>query len=174
MMPNIRKRVGDHRDIGKEAQNAVADDHEDHDRDERHDRRDGAGADGILAEARADGALLDDGEVGGQVRRHASSTERFCALSTVKLPSMRPEPPRIASRMTGAVMYLSSSTTAKRRPTFTCVTSAKIRAAARVEAEGDDRFAGLLMKRRLRIGEVVAGQKRAQFDHHGRLSPAVD
>ena len=43
-----QERVHDHRDVGEEAEDAVADDHEDDDGDERHDRGDGAGADRIL------------------------------------------------------------------------------------------------------------------------------
>ena len=58
--------VGDQRDVGEEAEDAVADDHEDDDRDGRDDRGDDAGADRVGAEARPDGALLDDGQLGGQ------------------------------------------------------------------------------------------------------------
>ena len=58
--------VGDQRDVGEEAEEAVADDHEDGDADGRHDRGDDAGADRVGAEARADRALLDDGQLGRQ------------------------------------------------------------------------------------------------------------
>ncbi len=52
-----------------------------------------------------------------------SSTASWLALSTEKFPSMMPRPPRMALRMTGAVMTLLSSTTAKRLPTFSRVMS---------------------------------------------------
>src|SRR3990170_1855077 len=57
-----------------------------------------------------------------------SSSARSRALSTVKLPLMMPLPPRMASRITGAEMILSSSTMAKRRPTFFEVASPNLRA----------------------------------------------
>ena len=58
--------VGDQRDVGEEAEEAVADEHEDDDRDRGDDRGDDAGADRVAAEARTDGALLDDGQLGRQ------------------------------------------------------------------------------------------------------------
>ena len=48
--------------------------------------------------------------------------------STVKLPEICPEPPRIGSRITGAEITSLSSTIANGRPTFSCVTCAKRRA----------------------------------------------
>ncbi len=57
-----------------------------------------------------------------------SNSARSLADCTVKLPSMMPEPPRIASRITGALITLLSSTMAKGLPTFSRVASAKRRA----------------------------------------------
>jgi len=54
-----------------------------------------------------------------------SSSARSVALAAVKLPLIWPLPPVIASRMTGAVITLPSSTTAKAWPTLARLTSAK-------------------------------------------------
>ena len=56
-----------------------------------------------------------------------SSTARSVALAAVKLPLIWPRPPVIASRITGALITLSSSTMAKRLPTLRLLTSAKRR-----------------------------------------------
>ena len=58
------------------------------------------------------------------------STESSLADSTVKLPEMMPEPPRIGSRMLGAEITLSSSTIANGLPTFSCVILPNLRAPA--------------------------------------------
>jgi hypothetical protein len=50
------------------------------------------------------------------------------ALSTVKLPEIWPDPPRIGSRITGADITSLSSTMAKGRPTFSCVARPNLRA----------------------------------------------
>jgi len=62
-------------------------------------------------------------------------------------------------------MYLLSRTTAKRRPTFCCVTSPKIRAPRVLKRKLTIGLTGLLVEARLRVGEVVARQKRARLDH---------
>ena len=54
------------RDIGEDAENSVGDQHIDADQRRADIGRALAGVDRILAEARADGALLDDGELGRQ------------------------------------------------------------------------------------------------------------
>jgi hypothetical protein len=59
-----------------------------------------------------------------------SRIESSLALSTVKLPLMMPEPPRIGSRMFGAEITASSSTIANGLPTFSCVILPKVRAPA--------------------------------------------
>ena len=72
----------------------------------------------------ADGALLDDGELGGQ-RAGAEQHGEVVGRCTVKLPLIWPVPPRIGSRITGAEITLLSSTMAKGRPTFSWVTLPK-------------------------------------------------
>ena len=57
-----------------------------------------------------------------------SRMARSLADSTVKLPEIWPDPPRIGSRMTGAEITSLSSTMANGRPTFSCVTCANLRA----------------------------------------------
>ena len=52
------------------------------------------------------------------------------ALSTVKLPEMMPEPPRIGWRMLGAEITLSSSTIANGLPTLSWVILPNLRAPA--------------------------------------------
>ena len=54
-----------------------------------------------------------------------SSTERSLAVRTVKEPLICPWPPVMGSRITGALITLSSSTMAKGRPTLARVISAK-------------------------------------------------
>src|SRR5262249_26161001 len=57
-----------------------------------------------------------------------SRMARSLALSTVKLPDICPEPPRMGSRMTGADITWLSRTMANGLPTFSCVTWANLRA----------------------------------------------
>ena len=52
-----------------------------------------------------------------------SSSARSLADCTVKLPEMMPLPPRIGSRITGALITLLSSTIAKGLPTLSRVAS---------------------------------------------------
>ena len=56
-----------------------------------------------------------------------SNSARSVADCTVKLPEMTPLPPRIGSRMTGAVITLPSRTMANGLPTFSFVASPKRR-----------------------------------------------
>ena len=97
------------------------------------------------AEAGADRALLDDGS-GAAARRRAAGSRGRWRLSTVKLPEICPEPPRIGSRITGAEITSLSSTIANGRPTFSCVTCAK-------------RRAPLVLKRKVTIGSLVRWSK---------------
>ena len=71
----------------------------------------------------------------------------WLAVSTVKLPLIWPEPPRIGSRITGAEITLSSSTMANGRPTWSLVKLAELAGAGVVEAEGDDRLVGAAGRR---------------------------
>ena len=57
-----------------------------------------------------------------------SWTARLLADSTVKLPEICPEPPRMGSRMTGADKTLLSSTMAKGEPTLSLVKRPNLRA----------------------------------------------
>ena len=52
-----------------------------------------------------------------------SKIAKSFAVSTVKLPVIRPDPPIIGERITGAEITLSSSTMANGLPTFALVTS---------------------------------------------------
>jgi hypothetical protein len=88
----------------------------------------------------------------------------------VKLPSIWPVAAEDAEADHGAVMYFSSSTTAKRRRH--CLRdSPKTDAAACIEAERT--IAGWSAgQRRLRVRQVVAGQERPGLDEDRRLSPS--
>ena len=77
-----------------------------------------------------------------------SRIARLFAVSTVKLPEIWPEPPRIGSRMTGADITLLSSTIANGRPTFSWVAWANLRAP-------------LVLKRNDTIGSLVRWSKPA-------------
>ena len=61
-----QRDVGGEREVGDQAEPAIGDEHEADDENAGDDRGDLAGRDRIGAEARADGALLDDGQVGRQ------------------------------------------------------------------------------------------------------------
>ena len=61
-------------------------------------------------------------------RRRAAAPRGRCADCAVKLPLIWPRPPVIGSRITGAVITLSSSTMAKGWPTLARLMSAKRRA----------------------------------------------
>ena len=65
------------------------------------------------------------------------------------------EPPRIGSRMIGAEITSSSRIMANGRPTFSSVACSKRFAPSLVEAEDDDRFAGVLVHSRLRVDETA-------------------
>ncbi len=58
-------------------------------------------------------------------RPERSEMASALALSTVKLPEIEAEPPRIGSRIDGAEMIRLSRMIAKRRPTLAWVTCAK-------------------------------------------------
>ena len=75
-----------------------------------------------------------------------SRMERSLALSTVKLPEICPEPPRIGSRMTGAEITSLSRMIANGLPTLSCVTCANFRAP-------------LVLKRNETIGSLVRWSK---------------
>ena len=94
-----------------------------------------------------------------------SRIARSLAVSTVKLPLIWPEPPRIGSRICGAEITLSSSTIANSRPTFFCVTSPNLRAPPVVRRKFDDRLVGLLVEAGLRVAQVLAGHQRRFVDH---------
>ena len=90
-------------------------------------QRDRAGADRVGAELRPDGAFLHH----GQRRRQRAGAQQYRQIvgdAAVKMPLIWPRPPVIGSRITGAVITLSSSTMAKRWLTLARVISAKRRA----------------------------------------------
>ncbi len=68
------------------------------------------------------------------------------AVSTVKLPLIWPDPPRIGSRITGAEITLSSSTMANGRLTWSLVKLPNLRAPA-------------LLKRKVMMGSLVRWSK---------------
>ena len=80
-----------------------------------------AGLDGIASEARADRALLDDGELGGQARRRGAEPPGCSPARTVKLPEIWPAPPVMGDWIVGAEITLLSSTMASGRPRFSVV-----------------------------------------------------
>ena len=95
------------------------------------------------------------------------------ALSTVKLPEIWPEPPRIGSRMTGADITLSSSTMANGRPTLSLREVAELARARLVEAEGDDRLVGALVEAGLRIDQILARHDRRFLQQVAALAVAL-
>ena len=115
--------------------------------------------DRIRAEVGADGALLDHPQLDRQLAR-AQRMARSLALSTVKLPEICAEPPRIGSLMLGAESTTSSRMIANGLPTFSWVTRAKRRAPCAVEADVDDRLVGLLVEALLGVDQLVAGDHR--------------
>ena len=141
-----QRDVDGERDVGEDAETAVGDDHED---DDQH------GADDARRSCRLRSNPAP--RLGPTVRSSMmvsfagsaparSSTARSLALSTVKLPEIWPEPPRIGSRIRGAEITWLSSTMANGRPTFSCVAWPK-------------RCAPLLSKRKETTGSLVRWSK---------------
>ena len=102
-----------------------------------------------------------------------SRIARSLALSTVKLPEIWPEPPRIGSRITGAEITSLSSTMANGRPTFSCVTVANLRAPAVLKRNVHDRLAGALVEARLGVGQFVARHQHLLLNQDRRLGIAL-
>ena len=166
-----RQHAEDHRDVdrdrdvGEQAEQAVGHQHEDdHHAPRRRKTTVLPLAIEVLAEAGADGALLDDGERRRQ-RAGAQQDGEVVGALHGEVAGNLPEPPRIGSRITGAEITSLSSTMANGLPTFSCVTWAKLRAPRGVEAEGDDRLAGALVEAGLRVGQVLARDEDALLDH---------
>ena len=89
----------------------------------------------------------------------------WLALSTVKLPLIWPEPPRIGSRIDGRRDHLVVEHDGERAADVVLGEVAELARARLVEAEGDDRLVGALVEARLRVDELVAA-------HHRRLAAA--
>ena len=123
-------------------------------------RKRSCGPDRVSAQPWSDATLLEN--VSGGQRSGPQQQGESCALSTVKLPLMIPDPPRIGSRMTGALITLLSSTITNRRPTFSRVASPKRRAPTESKV-ADDRLT--VLKRRLDVDQVLAGDHYALLDH---------
>ena len=143
--PKIIADVDADRDAGEDAEQAVGHDHE-HD----HERRAVIGGvlallDRILAEARADDALLDDRQRRRQcagAQQDGEIVRRLDREAAGNLARAR----RIGSRITGAEITSLSSTMANGRPTFSCVACANLRAPEE-------------LKRKLTIGSLVRWSK---------------
>ena len=95
-----QKTVRHQRDVGEQAEEAVADDHEDDDRDERRQstrsRRRGSKSWPRLGPTVRSSTIV---EVGGE-RAGAQQHRRFLRALDGEVASIRPDPPRIASRIT--------------------------------------------------------------------------
>ena len=78
---------------------------------------------------------------------------------------MKPEPPRIALWITGAVITCLSSTMAKRWPTLSLVTSPNWRAPTLSKRKSTTGCAGLLVEALAGIGQAVAGHHHPPLHH---------
>ena len=164
-----REQAEDHadvdgdRDIGEQAEQAVGREHEDDHQDRAQVGRVDAGGDRVLAEAGADGALLDD----GQRRRQRAGAEQD--RQVVGLLDRE-----IAADLAGAAGdrladhrrrdHLVVEHDGERPADVLQRRRAEAAGAGIVEAEGDDRLARALVEAGLGVDQVLAGDDDALLD----------
>ena len=156
------------RDVGEQAEQAVGQQHEDHDQRGAEIGGELALLDRILAEAGADDALLDRRSAAPAARRRAAGWRDRSRSRTVKLPEICPRAAedRLADhrRRDHLVVEHDGERTCRHSPASTC---GEVARAGGVEAEGDDRLAGALVEAGLRVGQFLARHDDALFDQIG-------
>ena len=161
-----QRDVDEQREIGKQPEEAVGREHEDDDERETHQRRLLARGDGVGAEARADGPLLDGRELGRQRTGAEQHGEVVGALDG-----------EIAADLAGAAEdrlvdarrgdHLAVKQNGKGQPDILLRDLAEALGAGGVEAEGHDRLVGVAVERGLRIDQILPGQEHLVLQHVG-------
>jgi hypothetical protein len=155
--------VDEERQQGEQAEQAVDRDHEHRDEGRTDDAGDLAGGDRIGAEARADGALLHNVELGRQ-RAGAEQDREIVRLldGEAALDVARPAGDRRADAGGGDDLVVEHD--GERPPHVLRRRLAEALGAADVEAEVDDRLVSLLVEGGLGVGEVRAVHDDAPLD----------
>ncbi len=143
--------------------------HQDRGRKTADEARELAGLDRVGAERRADGALLDDGELRGQRARAQLDREIVGALDReVARDLPRAAEDRLADD--GRRDDLVVEHDGERLVDVILGEGAELARARLIEAEGDDRLVGLMVEAGLRIDEVVALDDGRLGEHVGAVA----
>ena len=158
--------VDRHRDVGEQAEQAVGREHEDDDHGRAHVGRQLALLDRVLAEARADGAFLDDGQRRRQRAGAQQNGEVVRALDGEVAGNLaRAAEDRLADHRGRDHLVVEHD--GERLADVFLRHGGEAARAVVVETEGDDRLAVALVEAGLGVGQVLARDDDALLDHIG-------